>query len=140
MVAIAVQPLVLKDVEFIVEADDYSAHVSSVTFNPSSSTVTWQGLSPAAKFTDLTEPTWTCALEYAQDWTTADSLAEYLFTHQGETKAVTFMPQKGVTTGLPIFTANLIMAAGPIGGAGQAVAVGSVTLGVDGAPELSRVV
>ena len=44
---------------------------------------------------------------------------------------------KGATTGSPVFTADLIIAPGPIGGDVNTVQVGSVTLGVVGEPAKS---
>lgn len=133
MVAVAVAPFVLKDVKFTVGTDDYEAHVSSVQFVPNMATVTWQGLTPSAAFTDTTSPTWTCTVSLAQDWTTANSLAQYLLTNAGTKKTVVFKP-KGTTTGMPIFTAELMIAPPPIGGDVNTVQVASVTMGVVGAP------
>lgn len=137
MAAIAVAPFVLKDVIFSVGTDSYEQGVSSVQFVPSTSTVTWQGLTPASTFTDQTSPTWTCTIAYAQDWTTTNSLAQYLLTNAGQQKAVVFKPQ-GTATGKPSFAATLIIAPGPIGGDVNTVQVGSVTLGVVGTPVKSN--
>lgn len=132
MTEIPVKPFVLKDVELLIGADDYAAHVSRVQFTNARQTVTWQGLSPDASFSDSSSPTWQAVLDYAQDWETPNSLSRYLMANDGQTKTAKFKPRKGV--GLPAFTADVIIAAGPIGGQGQAVQVGSVTLGVVGAP------
>lgn len=133
MPAITSAPFVLKDAVLQVDADTYEAHVSSVTFTPSSSPVSWQGITPAATFTDTTSPTWTCTLNYAQDWTTTSSLAQYLLTNAGQQKTVVFKPL-GATTGDPVFTVDVMIAPGPIGGAVNTVQVGTVTLGCVGAP------
>lgn len=134
MTVIAVQPIVLKDCKLLVEADNYEAHVSKVSLDPTTSSQTWKGLTPSASFTDSSSPTWVCSLEYAQDWETTDSLSRYLFENQGETVTAKFQPKKG--TGLPEFTVELVIVAGPIGGAIDAFAVGSVSLGVNGQPVL----
>lgn len=136
MTIIANQPIVMKDCELLIEADDYTAHVSRVRFDPSSSTVTWKGLTPSAKFTDTTSPEWTCSLAYAQDWATDDSLSRYLHEHAGETVTAKFQPKKG--SGLPQVTADITLAPGPIGGDVDAVMTGEVTLGVDGEPALGE--
>lgn len=133
MPAISAAPFVLKDAVLNVDADSYEAHVSSVQFAPTSSTVTWQGITPAASFSDSTSPTWTCTLAYAQDWTTADALSQYLMDNAGQTKTIVFQPL-GATSGDPTFTAEVIIAAGPIGGPVNTVQVGTVTLGCKGAP------
>ena len=121
-------PLVMKDVVLSLGADDYAAHASAVTFTPSASTVTWQGLSPEASFTDVTNATWTCALTYAQDWTAANSLARYLYENEGDSVVVTFKPRNGIG---PSFTANVTITPGAIGGAVNAVSEATVTLGCD---------
>lgn len=121
-------PLVMKDVVLSLGADDYAAHASSVVFTPAAATVTWQGLSPDASFSDVATATWTCALTYAQDWTAADSLARYLYDNEGETVEVTFRPKSGVGAS---FTATVTITPGAIGGAINAVSEATVTLGCD---------
>lgn len=133
MASIAVAPFVLKDALFTVGTDSYEQHVSSVTFTPATSPVTWQGLTPAAAFSDAGNPIWTCTLSFAQDWTTTNSLSQYLLTNAGTQKVVVFKPL-GATTGKPIFTATLLLVPGPIGGDVNTVQVASVTCGVVGAP------
>lgn len=127
MATIAVKPLVLKDVLLTIESDDYEKHVSGVAFNPSSSQIEWRGLSPDAVFTDVTNATWACTLDYVQDWETADSLSQYLFEHEGETVTMVFTPVKG--TGNKTFTAEVTITPGSIGGQVNAFATTSVTLG-----------
>lgn len=133
MATIAAQPFVLKDALLKVGADNYEAHVSSVLFTPSSSGITWQGLTPASAFSDAGSPTWTCTIEYAQDWKTANSLAQYLLANAGTQKVVEFRPQ-GTATGNPIFTATVVIVPGPIGGSVNTVQAASVTMGVIGVP------
>lgn len=133
MAQIAVAPFVLKDVILTIGTDSYEMHCSTAAFNPSSSVLTWQGLTPAAAFSDTTTPSWTCTLNYAQDWETANSLAQYLLANQNTSKVAVFKP-RGATTGKPIFTATILIAPGPIGGDVNTVQVGTVTLGVSGAP------
>jgi hypothetical protein len=128
-IQIDVQPLVLKDVRVRVGVDNYEKHISSVIFTPASSTQTWQGGTPDASFTDTTTPTWTVACEFAQDWETDDSFAQYLFEHAGETKEFEFAPQSGV--GKKTFSSNVAIQSGAIGGAIGAYATSSVTMGCD---------
>lgn len=127
------RPLVLKDVLLTLEDNGYQNHVSAVTFTPSASTVTWQGLSPEATMTDVTQATWVCALELVQDWDQPTSLCRYLYDNEGEHVAATFQPKNGVG---PSFSATVIITPGAIGGAVNAVAVQSVTLGCEGKPQL----
>lgn len=128
MASIAVVPLVLKDVTLTLGANGYEKHVSSVTFTPKASTISWQGLSPSSKYTDVTSAEWTCVLEYVQDWETTNSLAKYLFANEGSTVAATFKPK---SAGSPSFAANLTITPGAIGGKVNAYATTSVTLGSD---------
>lgn len=134
MATVAVSPFVLRDVEFTVEDDDYAKHVSTVQFVPDVASLTWQGLTPDAAFTDVGSPTWTCKIDYAQDWTTSGSFSQYLMDNAGQRKTVTFKPL-GAATGKPVFTATLTITPGPIGGDVNTVQVGEVTLGVVGAPD-----
>src|SRR3982751_1225334 len=106
MAVLDVVPLVLKDVELLLGSgtpDDFRKHVSGVTFTPSSSQQTWSGLG-LNTHTDSGIPTWVCQLDYVQDWTSASSLSQYLYEHEGETVPATFTPTDGVG---PSFTANL---------------------------------
>jgi len=132
MATIAVKPIFLRDVVLTIAANDYQAHVSTVEFAPSGNIVTWQGLTPESVFSFAVPATWTCNLSYAQDWETPDSLSRYLFEHEGETVVARFEP----TAGGPAFTADIILVPGTIGGAVSAVGTASVTLGVEGRPEL----
>lgn len=128
MATINVSPLVLKDVTLTIGTNGYEKHVSSVTFTPKASTISWQGLSPSAKFTDVSAAEWTCVLEYVQDWDTTNSLSKYLFANEGTTVAATFKPK---SAGTPSFAANLVITPGAIGGKVNAYATTTVTLGSD---------
>ena len=133
MAQIAIVPFVLKDILLTIGTDNYETNVSTVHFTPTVSQVTWQGLTPASAFTDMTSPTWTCDLAYAQDWKTANSLAQYLLINSGLSKVLVFKP-RGAATGDAIFTATCLIVPGEIGGDVNTVQVGSVSLGVIGAP------
>lgn len=123
-----VAPLILKDVELLLGADDdFRKHVSGVTLTPSSSQTTWKGLG-GNTHTDSSTPTWTCQLDYVQDWISETSLSGYLMDHSGETIAATFRPQSGAG---PTFTVNLSVVPGAIGGQVDAYSTTSVTLGCD---------
>jgi hypothetical protein len=136
MATIAVNPFILRDTLFTVASDNYEAHVSNVTFTPSSSVVNWQGLTPDATFSFGSTATWTADLTFAQDWSTANSLSRYLFEHEGDEIAVVFEP----VAGGPSVTATLIITPGAIGGEVNAVAVATVSLGVKGRPVLEPIV
>lgn len=134
MAVIAVSPFILRDCTFAVAADNYEAHVSKVEFVPSSSIVTWKGLTSTSVFSKTSSATWVCNLDYAQDWATADALSRYLFENEGDEIVVVFTPVSG--SGDTI-TATIQIAPGTIGGAVDTVGVGSVSLGVNGKPTLS---
>lgn len=130
MAILDVKPLVLKDVLLTLGAtlpDDFKKHVSAVRFEASSSQQTWTGLG-SNTHTDSSAATWTCVLEYVQDWESPESLSQYLFEKEGTTVPATFKPKSGSG---PSFTANLSITSGSIGGAVNAFATTSVTLGSD---------
>ena len=133
MATIAVAPFVLKDAVLTIATDSYEKHVSGVVFTPQTTPITWQGLTPDSAFSDASNPIWTCQMDYAQDWTTTNSLAQYLLTNAGQSKVAVFKPL-GATTGKPIFTATLLIVPGPIGGSVNSVQTGTVTMGVIGQP------
>ena len=134
MSVIAANPFVLKDVTLSIEGDSYEAHVRSVTLTPSASVVSERGLTPTAVYTDTTSATWTCDLDYFQDWSDPDSLSYKLHEEEGASWNVTFTPKKG--SGQPSITVTVIVTPGAIGGAGQAFATATVQLGVIGKPEI----
>jgi hypothetical protein len=133
MSIIQIQPLVLKDFVLNIGTDQFEKNVSSVTFTPAASTITWQGGTPDASFTDTGRATWTAAIAYAQDWDTAGSLSQYLYTNEGATVPAVFRPRNGVG---PSFSTSLTITPGAIGGDVNAVSVATVTLGVSGKPQL----
>lgn len=132
MAAIALDAVVLTDCEFIVDVDDYTGHVNRVEFVPTTPTFSWKSLSPSSVVNKSGAAVWVCNVEGAQDWKTVKSLSRYLLAHAGESKTVKFKPAKG--TGLPAFSATVTIAPPPIGGAGDTVAVFSVSMAVNGKP------
>ena len=130
-------PFSLKDVSLLIGPTatnfEFRTSVSSVTFTPSASTVTWTGLG-LNTYTDVNTATWTCTLEYSQDWDTTNSLSAYLYTHEGETVDVVFKPKNA---GVKTWTGKLIITPGAVGGPVNAVAVASVTLGMPSKPVLA---
>lgn len=131
MTLINPQPIILKDVTLLIGADNFEKQVSTVTLTPTAATQTWQGLSPAATFSDTPAATWACELGYAQDWETAGSLSRYLFNNEGVQVTAVFKPR---VAGGSSFQVQLVLTPGAIGGAVNAWAEASVTLGVVGRP------
>lgn len=121
-----VSPRVLKDIDLLIDADNFAAHVSSAAFVPSASQQQWKGMKPTATFTDVGTATWVCNLELAQDYEDTASLSSYLLDHEGETVAATLVPRSGSGVG---FSANLTITPGQIGGAVDAFGTATVSLG-----------
>ena len=134
MAAPALVPIILNDVVLTVAADNYEGHVSRVEFVPTASLVKWSGLTPTSVYQFPTASVWALNLDYAQDWATASSLSQYLFDNEGTTKVITFKPKKPASGTAPTWTATVIITPGAIGGAVDAVPVGTVSLGVQGKP------
>lgn len=139
MAVISVVPTVLNDVALTVGTDNYEAHVSKVTMTPSASIVKWKGLVPGGTFNFPTTADWTVELEYAQDWTTTNSLSKYLHDNEGTSKTLTFKPKKPVSGTSPTWTVTVYITPGSIGGEVDAVPTATVTLGASGKPALTTV-
>lgn len=110
---------------------DYAAAFDTIQAVPSTSTVSWTGLKRNT-FTDVSPATWTLTGNGAQDWDDEGSLSRFLHEHDGETRPYLFRPKSGGTG----VRGQLILSAGAIGGAGNAVAPFSITFGLTGKPEL----
>lgn len=114
-------------VGFSVGTDEYTPALAQVEF---------QATRASSTFTDITgAPTqlagksgYVLAINLAQDWEEEDSLAHYLFTHDGEDATVTL----GVPGGE--WDATVICGAPNIGGTGSAPATSQLTLPVRGLP------
>lgn len=130
---IEVKPFVLSDFVFAVTALGFQKAISQCEFQPQGGMVSFKGGTPDAQFTFATTPTWQLVLAYAQDWSSQNSLAKFLFNNQGQAVDATFTP----VAGGPVISAKIVISAGPIGGAVDAVQVGSVTLGVVGKPTIA---
>jgi hypothetical protein len=123
-------PLYLKDALLSIAAAEYQAEVSSATFEPSTSTATWKGLTPEAVFTQTANATWVITIVWAQDWDDATSLGVYLFQNEGEEVELVFEPK----TGGAGFSATVVITPGAIGGAVDGFAESTVSLPVQGKP------
>lgn len=138
MAVINVQPIILNDCTLVVGTDNYEAHVSQVQFDPSSSIVRWKGMTPTSVHSFPTTSEWACTLAYAQDWSTPNSLAQYLMANEGKTITAKFKPKKPASGTSPTVTATLVIAPGQIGGQVDQVATATVTLGVIGKPTIAN--
>lgn len=129
MAVINVAPLYMRHVQLTVGTDDYQKHVSAVTLTPSNPTQTWKGLDQNV-VTATGSPTWTVEISYVQDWSTTNSLSDYLWDNQGTTKAMTFEPEDGGQA----FTATVLIVHGAVGGQVDTFAATTVSLPVEGQP------
>lgn len=124
-------PLVLKDMIMSLGDNSFEKAVSAAVFTPTAPTISWQGGTPDASFTDTGRATWVCALTYGQDWDTVGSLSEYLFDNEGLVVPALFRPKNGKGSS---FSATLVITPGSIGGTVNAVSEATVNLGVQGKP------
>lgn len=132
MPEIDVEPIILQDCIIEIDGDDFAAAISTAELTPTASTVNFKGLKRTSTHTFPTVATWALNLTFAQDWVAPDSLSNYLFDNEGETKAAKLKPQSGVG---PSFEVNVVITPGSVGGAVDTVAVSTITLGVSGRPE-----
>jgi hypothetical protein len=113
---------------------DFEAHISKATVDPNVSIVTWQGGTPGSVFKDVTDPDWSCALDLAQDITTASSLWDVLNSNVGKKLHFTLTPNT-LDTAAQVAEFDVIAVPVSMGGQVGSVATGSVTLPVLGQPE-----
>lgn len=130
-------PLFIKSASIEVDGVEMGELISNVVLTPTTSTLTFKGVS-GATFQSVGSEVWTLQFDYAQDWSTADSLALKLFNETGTNVTVTVNPEG--TVGAPSFTAEVTLLSGSVGGATDSVATASVTLPVTGRPVLAPAV
>ncbi|QCQ16988.1 hypothetical protein [Microbacterium sp. RG1] len=129
-----VKPIVLNDIDLVLGTDNYEAHVSKVELVPTTPTAQWKGMTPTAIHNLTGTPTWVCNIDYAQDHETALALAQWLAANVGVPTVMKFKPKKPATGTAPLYTATIVPVPGPIGGALDSVATGSVSMPVNGQP------
>lgn len=127
---VPVAPMVPKDWDVIVAGSNHKMAVNKCELVPATQTQSWTG-GGGNSHTDQTTPTWSVNVDYAQDWDTEGSFAQYLFDNAGETVALEFRPRSGGVG----FGALVIITPGTIGGSINSFMTASITLGVDGKPE-----
>lgn len=125
-------PLYMSNSTLKIAADNYEAAVNSVTITPTTNTTTFKGLTPTAVFKRNDAPDWTAEVQHVQDWETPTSLSNYLLAHAGETVEMVFEPDAGG----PSVIVEVVLAPPSIGGAVGAFATSTVSMGVNGQPEL----
>ena len=131
MVNIALQPFSMASATLKIAADNFEEAVSAVEFVPTAQSTPFTAIN--GKTVTITgKAAWVVNISYAQDWSSATSLARYLFDNETESAEVVFVPDDGSDS----VEATVTLTPGSIGGAANSLAVGSVSLGVDGKPEL----
>jgi hypothetical protein len=127
MAIVVPKPFIMGNALVKIGADQHELAVNSVEFKPTPITAIYRGLTPAARYPVSGGSDWAVDIGYAQDWNTTGALSRYLLTAEGTTVAMEFTP----VAGGPKVTANVTIVPGSIGGAGSAVATGSVSLPCD---------
>jgi hypothetical protein len=134
---VPVTPFIMKNAVIVfgdaATGQDFATACSSAILTPSSGTVEFKGLKPSAVFTFAQAVTYVLELEYAQDWSVEDSLSRYLFDHKGENVPAT-LNFDDATTGSTSWALTVAVSPGAAGGAVDAVATATATLGVVGEP------
>lgn len=113
---------------------NFESHISKATVDPNVSIVTWTGGTPQSVFKDITTPDWSCALELAQDISTAGALWAVLNANVGKQLHFTLTPNSLDVAGA-VAEFDVIAVPANFGGTVGAVATGSVTLPVIGQPD-----
>lgn len=139
MAVIAPAPINLNNVSLVIGTDNYEVSVSRVELVPTTTTAQFRGMTPTATYNVAATTTWVANIDYAQDHATASSLSQYLQTNAGTVKTVVFKPVKPASGTAPTYTIDVLIVPGPIGGAVDTVAVGSVSLPCNGQPVRSVV-
>lgn len=122
----------LTSLSCVLDGTEFAEAVASVRFTPAQSTNTWKGGTPAAVFSSITKPVYSCAMKVGQDYDDAASLTNYLMEHAGESVEAVFSFNSGAT-----ITATLLLAAPEIGGDIDAVLDTTITHGVSGVPVIT---
>ncbi|GAB6857869.1 hypothetical protein [Microbacterium xylanilyticum] len=140
MAQIALKPYVLRDCTVNIkdgatDIGDFELQVSKVELVPSTNVQVWKGLAPTAVYQDIAQPEWVANIDYAQDFETANSWAQYSLANVGKKVTMKFTPKKGA--GLKAATVTVTLLPGAIGGTVGTFATGSVALPVDGQPVLA---
>lgn len=134
MAVITPDPIILNNVDLVIGTDNYEVTVSRVEFVPTTPTVQWRGMTPTATFNFAGATTWVANIDYPQDWATTNSLSQYLEANKGTVKTIKFKPKKPAAGTAALITVDVLIVPGPIGGAVDTVAVGSVSLPCNGQP------
>lgn len=81
-----------KDIRFQIGPDNYEKQVNTVEWPGNQQTATWQGGTPDATVTDVTEGPQVCNVTCIQAWDDPESLVRFMFEHAGEQATVSYKP------------------------------------------------
>jgi len=112
-----------------VEADDYTAAVTSCALVPTAPTASVQDIGGGVtQFTGAN--VWQAQIGYNQDWKTASSLSQKLIEWHGQTKTFTYTPDAGGQ----VATFTALVMAGQFGGGAATLHSATVNLPINGKP------
>jgi hypothetical protein len=125
---------VLNNISLAIGADNYEASVNKARLVPTTPIAKWKGMTPGSSINLAGDPEWVLELGFAQDHETANSMSLYLATNLGQTKTIVLKPFKKPTGTMALYTVNALIIPGPVGGDLDSVAVGDVSLPINGQP------
>lgn len=112
-----------------VEADDYTAAVTSCALVPDAPTATVRDIGGGVtQFVGANA--WVAQIGYNQDWKTASSLSQRLILWHGLVKQFTYTPDNGGQ----VATFSALVLAGQFGGAAATLHSATVNLPINGTP------
>ena len=103
-------------------ANDYAGSCRSIRVEPTGATATFYGMKPTAVWEE--NGGWNITFEFADDYESATSLWNYLFTNDGQPATITFAPKAGGQK----FTVTATLKSAGIGGTTREVATSQVQL------------
>jgi hypothetical protein len=133
MAVITPSPRQLRNIYLGLGADQHQRAVSDCTMEPGEN-APWIGGTPEAKYVDPDAAEWKVSLTFVQDWENEDSLARFLYEHEGEKVPLTFSPR---AAGNAYFTTEVTLVAPKVGGAVNAWGESTVAMTADRKPTLT---
>lgn len=122
--------VILEDVVLELGGKEYSTACDSVTLTPTTTKKVWTPVNGKKK-TMVPKPSWELALNLGQDFDIA-GLQHALIDGHGNTVPFTLKPLGASDTAS--ITGNVTLEAVQVGGTGEEIGTGSVSLGVEGQP------
>lgn len=133
----AFKPLYMKDVDLVLGDDatgqNFKCQLRSVTLTPDANIERIKTLCPTGQFANVDDPEWNLELGYLYGTDDAgQSLADYLLENSGQQVDFQFAPISGGAG----YQGTVTLVPGPIGGEQGSFSEQSVSLPVDGQPEV----